>query len=116
MSPQTARNLSSILLISLTFLCLSWELWLAPLRPGGSWWVLKTVPLLVPLFGVLHGRRYTYQWLSLLIWFYVLEGATRTASEHGLGQILALIELVLGVELFICLVWYLHSRNGCRSN
>jgi uncharacterized membrane protein len=27
-------------LLALIVLCLAWELWLAPLRPGGSWRVL----------------------------------------------------------------------------
>ena len=55
------------LLIALLFLCLAWETVLAPLRPGGSWLALKALPLLAPLFGVLRGNRYTYQWSTLLI-------------------------------------------------
>ena len=54
-------------LLALIFLCLAWELWLAPLRPGGSWLALKALPLLLPLLGVLKRRRYTYQWSSMLI-------------------------------------------------
>ena len=53
---------ASVSLIALIFLCLTWELWLAPLRPGGSWLVLKLLPLLAALMGVLRGRRYTLQW------------------------------------------------------
>ena len=34
-------------LIALIFLCLARDLWLAPLRPAGSWLVLKALPLLV---------------------------------------------------------------------
>ena len=40
-------------LIALILLGLAWELVLAPLRPGGSWMVLKVLPLLLPLRGVL---------------------------------------------------------------
>ena len=54
-------------LLALVALCLAWELWLAPLRPGGSWLALKALPLLAPLFGLLRGRRYTHQWATLLI-------------------------------------------------
>ena len=39
--------------IGLILLGLAWELYLAPLRPGGSWLVLKVVPLLLPLMGLL---------------------------------------------------------------
>ncbi|MBM3355478.1 MAG: DUF2069 domain-containing protein, partial [Betaproteobacteria bacterium] len=55
------RRAASATLVGLLALCVAWELWLAPLRPGGSWLVLKALPLLAPLFGVLRGRRYTYQ-------------------------------------------------------
>lgn len=49
-------------LMALIFLCLGWELWWTPLRPGGSLLVLKALPLLLPQFGILLSKRYTYQW------------------------------------------------------
>src|SRR5438128_1954497 len=70
-------------LVSLIFLALAWELVLAPIRPGGSWLVLKTLPLLAPLRGVLHARRYTFQWSSLFIWAYFAEGVVRAWSDRG---------------------------------
>ena len=45
-------------LISLIFLCLAWEIRLAPMQPGGSWLVLKCLPLLAPLFGILKVLRF----------------------------------------------------------
>lgn len=106
------QNLSAGLLIALIFACLAWELWLAPLRPGGSWWALKALPLLAPLFGVLHGRPRSYQWLALLVWFYVLEGLTRAFSEHGAGQWLATAQTALGITLFLSLSGFIRSRPG----
>jgi uncharacterized membrane protein len=47
-------------LLALMALCLAWELWLAPLREGGSALAFKALPLLLPLFGLLRGRRYTF--------------------------------------------------------
>ena len=41
-------------LIALILLGLAWELILAPLKPGGSWLVLKVMPLMAPLFGILR--------------------------------------------------------------
>jgi uncharacterized membrane protein len=67
--------IASVSLVALIALCLVWEGWLAPLRPGGSWLILKAVFLLPPLFGIFRGKRYTYKWLSLFIQFYLLEGA-----------------------------------------
>ena len=51
------RVLASGLLVALVVLCLAWELWLAPLRPGGSYLALKALPLMIPLIGILDGKR-----------------------------------------------------------
>jgi len=84
----------------LIVLCLAWEIWLAPLRPGGSWLMLKVLPLLAPLRGVLAGRRRTYQWASMLILAYLAEGAVRAWSDHGLSTALAMIEALLAIAFF----------------
>ena len=81
-------------------LCVSWELWLAPLRPGGSLIALKALPLALPLGGILSGSRYTYQWSSMLILAYFAEGATRAWAERGTSQTLALAEIVLSLVFF----------------
>ncbi|MBL8519787.1 MAG: DUF2069 domain-containing protein [Betaproteobacteria bacterium] len=95
---------ASLALIALIALCLAWELVLAPLRPGGSWLALKCLPLLLPLMGVLRGHRYTYQWASLLIWFYVAEGATRAFTDAGPGRWLAVAEALLALAFFFAVV------------
>ena len=92
---MTARHYqfaASASLIALIFLCLGWELWWAPLKPGGSWLGLKAVLLLAPLFGILRGKRYTYKWVSLFVQLYLLEGLTRATSDSGLSQQLAIGE------------------------
>jgi uncharacterized membrane protein len=99
-------------LIALIFLCLLWEAWLAPLKPGGTLLVLKAVPLLWPLFGVLKGRRYTYQWSSMFILLYFTEGCVRAWSETGLSAKLAMLEVVLSLLFFFCAIFYAkHSRE-----
>ena len=97
---------STIALIALILLCLAWELWLAPLRPGGSWLALKAAPLALPLGGILSGRRYTYQWTSLLALAYFAEGAVRCYAESGAGRALAAAEITLGIVLFTAAVAY----------
>lgn len=99
-------------LIALIFLCLGWELWWAPLRPGGSWLVLKAVFLLVPLFGIIRGKRYTYKWLSLFIQFYLLEGLTRATSDQGVSQALAAGETALSLVLFVSLIMYIRKTRS----
>jgi uncharacterized membrane protein len=103
---KALQMLSSISLIGLIFLCLAWELWLAPARPGGSWLVLKTLPLLVPLMGILKGRRYTYQWAPMLLLFYFSEGVMRAWSEKGLSAQLGMAEIVLSVVFFFAAIYY----------
>jgi len=93
-------------LVALIALSLAWEIWLAPLRPGGSWLMLKAVPLLAPLRGVLAGRRRTYQWSSMLILAYLAEGSVRAWSDHGLSASLALLEAILALVFFGCAVTY----------
>ena len=103
---------ASATLIALIFLCLGWELWWAPLKPGGSWLWLKAALLLTPLFGILRGKRYTYKWLSLLVQLYLLEGLTRATSDHGLSQLLAIGETLLAATLFILVVLYIRATRG----
>jgi uncharacterized membrane protein len=98
-------------LIALIFLGLAWELWLAPLRPGGSLLALKILPLLLPLFGVLRGKAYTYQWASMLILAYFAEGAVRAWSEHGLSAGLALAESVVAVIFFCACILYVRATR-----
>ena len=103
---RAAQAVALVALLALIFLCLAWELWLAPLRPGGSWLALKALPLALPLAGVLKGKRYTYQWSSLLILVYLAEGATRAWSDHGLSRNLALAETALSLGFFAAAVCY----------
>ena len=68
--------------------------------------VLKVLPLLAPLFGILRGKRYTYQWTSMLVLFYFTEGVVRAWSDKGLSAQLAAGELGLSVLLFIGTIFY----------
>jgi uncharacterized membrane protein len=107
------NRLAAVSLITLIVLCLAWEMWLAPLRPGGSMLVLKVLPLLLPLRGILHGRRYTHQWVSLLVLLYVAEGAVRLISDGAPSRWLAGAEVILASLLFAgCLG---HSRATAPS-
>jgi uncharacterized membrane protein len=97
-------------LLGLIVLGLLWELWLAPLRPGGSWLALKVLPLTLPLAGLLKNRMYTYRWLSLLVWVYFTEGAVRATSENGLSAWLAGGEVLLCVLLFVACSLHVRLR------
>lgn len=112
MSLRTAAwGAAAASLVALIFLCVAWELFLAPVRPGGSWLALKAAPLLVPLFGVLHGKRYTFQWTTLLIWLYFAEGVVRAYSDSGLASRLAMAEIGLAPAYFASAVAFVRARG-----
>ena len=103
---------ASLSLLALIFLCLAWELWLAPLRPGGSWLALKALPLLAPLMGVLHGKRYTYQWAAMLILAYFAEGVMRSYGAGGSARWPALAETALALVFFLSAVFYARRTRA----
>jgi uncharacterized membrane protein len=97
-------------LLALILLGLTWELFLAPLRPNGSWLALKVLPLCIPLAGLLKNRMYTYRWVSLLVWLYFAEGAVRAYSDKAPGNYLAMIELLLCLTLFVACALHVRLR------
>ena len=104
--PKIARISASVALPALIVLCLAWELWLAPLRPGGSYLALKALPLALSLVGIFEGKRRTYQWSCMLVLGYLAEGVVRTWSERGTSQLLAALEIALSVLFFAAAVAY----------
>ena len=105
---QAARAVTLVLLAALAVLGLAWELWLAPFGRGTL--ALKVVPLLFAVPGLLRHRLYTYRWLSLLVWLYFTEGVVRATTERGLSAVLAGLEVLLSVLLFVACVWHVRSR------
>lgn len=97
---ETTRWVAVACTLALIVLGLAWELWLAPLRPGGTLWAAKVLPLCLPLPGLLRRRMYTYRWTALLVWLYVMEGAVRATSERSPAALLAALELLLSLILF----------------
>ena len=104
-----ARALALAGLLALIAQGLAWELWLAP--TGSGTLALKVLPLVLCVPGLLRHRLYTYRWLSLLIWLYLLEGLVRATSEHGLGARMALLEIVLGLFIFGVSSFYIRRRQ-----
>lgn len=114
MRPAHLSLAASASLIALMVLCVLWEGWLAPVRPGGSWLTLKALPLLLPLFGILRGRRYTYQWTSMLSLLYFTEGVLRV-GDPGLMGVFAALELMLAMVLFFSTMFYARLTAPSRQ-
>ena len=104
------RTLAVGSLLGLIALGLAWELWLAPLRPGGTWWAIKVLPLCLPLAGLLKNRMYTYRWVSLLIWIYFTEGVVRAWGDKWPSNLLAGIQVLLCVSLFVACALHVRLR------
>ena len=118
MTPQDNQvNLTRLLavgsVVGLIVLGLAWELFLAPIKPGGSLLALKVLPLCIPLAGLLKNRMYTYRWVSLLVWIYFTEGAVRAWSDRPPGNYLAMLEVLLCLVLFVACS--LHVRLRFRN-
>lgn len=97
---QTSLRVAQASWLALLVLCVAWELWLAPIRPGGSWLVLKAVPLLLPLRGLLRADVKAFQWALMLVLLYLLEGSVRAFEPAPYGT-LAWIELLLVAVFFV---------------
>ena len=107
---EMTRLLALGSLTGLIVLGLAWEMWLAPIRPGGSLLALKVLPLVIPLAGIWKNRMYTYRWVSLVVWLYFTEGVVRAWSERGLSQPLAGVEIALCLLLFGASAFYVRRR------
>jgi len=110
------RLLAVLSLTGLIVLGLVWELWLAPLRPGGTLLALKVVPLCIPLAGLLKNRMYTYRWVSLFIWLYFTEGVVRAWGDPAPSCYFAFAEVVLCVVLFIACALHVRLRFQSLQN
>jgi uncharacterized membrane protein len=98
--------------VALVVLGLLWELWLAP--TGNGTLAIKVVPLLLPLPGLLRNRLYTYRWLTLMMWLYFIEGVVRATGDRGLSALLAGIEVVLCLVLFVACALHVRGELGER--
>jgi uncharacterized membrane protein len=92
--------------VDLFILCIAWEWFISPLRPGGSWLILKAIPLLFAIPGLWRGNVYTMQWASMLVLLYITEGLVRIL-ETGTNFWMAILETILGTIGFVCLLVYL---------
>ena len=105
------RWLAFISTLALIALGVGWELFWAPVRPGGSTLVLKVLPLCFTLAGLWMNRIYTYRWLSLMVWLYFTEGVVRAYSDKAPGNYLAMAEVALSITVFVACVLHVRLRQ-----
>lgn len=111
------RLLASVSLFALIVLCVAWETVVAPVRPGGSWMLLKALPLAFPLRGIVRGNLYTYQWAAMLSLLYLMEGVVRAMSDPApLSVLMAWGEIILSTTFFLSAIFYVRpAKRAARS-
>lgn len=95
--------------VALIALSIGWELVWA--RTGHGTLVLKALPLVLALPGLLKHRMYTYRWLSLAIWLYVAEGLVRIA-DRAPANWCAGAEVALAIVLFVACAAQVRWRHA----
>ena len=120
MSVALIRRATVAGVIALILLGIVWELWLAPLRPGGTLLAFKVLPLAVALPSLIRGEVRTWQLWTMLILLYVCEGVVRAMSDVGLSQWLGAVEGMLASGVYVGLLVYvrqvrrLHQIAGAK--
>lgn len=71
--------------------------------------LIKMLMLCLPLGGILSGRVYTFQYCSMLILAFFVEGVMRVVSQNPLNQLFAATEIVLSVLFFVACLAYLKQ-------
>lgn len=103
-------------LLALLLWCVVWEIWFAPLRPGGTLLFLKALPLAFAVRGVARGSLYTIQWASMLVLLYLMEGVVRVMSDPpGASISAAWIEIVLASVFFFCSIFYVRPAKRAAA-
>lgn len=109
------QRLAVASLAALIMLELLWELWLAPVRPGGSWLAVKVVPLALLWPGAARGARRAGQWLSLLLPLYAAEAVVRGMVGHGRQSIVAWTVFGVACLCFFALLAAIRVGRRQRS-
>ncbi len=108
-TPSLLHKVAVAAYLSLFALLMAWLLWLDPPDPALRSIALVTLvgPLLIPLRGVLYGRRYTMAWSTIVILIYFIHGVTSVAIP-GTGRWLGIVEIALATLYFTAAVSYVR--------
>lgn len=79
---------------------------LNPLTLAIAW----SVPLLLPLPGILAGKPYTHAWANFVLMLYFLHAFTILYIDDG-ERWLAVVELILTTTAFMGNIYYARSRG-----
>ena len=88
-----------------------WYSWLAPatLFPAALVLMVLVVPLLFPLRGLLHGRKYTFAWSCFLALLYFTHGVME-AYSNDVTRPLGLLEVTFSSLWFLSAMAYIKTH------
>ncbi|GAB5380594.1 MAG: DUF2069 domain-containing protein [Aliiglaciecola sp.] len=72
--------------------------------------VVWTIPLLLPLRGIVKGLPYTHAWANFIVMFYIIHGLTSIYAVEN-ETIYALIELIFSTGMFVGCSVYARKRG-----
>lgn len=112
-SPKHARIGRALTLIGyfgLLVLIVNWFTWLAPPErvPRSLVLAALAIPLLFPLRGIIHARRYTHQWIGFLSMFYFIIGVDVWYNHQSIEQLLGMSMVIF--SLFLLTGSSMYSR------
>ena len=90
----------------------AWYSWLAPPVhfPRALLLIIMLVPLLFPLRGLLHGRKYTFAWSCFLALLYFIHGVMEAYSSE-VTRHLGLIEVLCTSVWFVAAMTYVRNND-----
>jgi uncharacterized membrane protein len=93
-------------------LLIAWYAWLAPSPhfPVALVLLLLVTPLLFPLRGLLHARRYTIAWSGFLALLYFTHGVIE-AWHAAITRPLGLLEIALTLLWFVAAIAYIKTTK-----
>ena len=75
---------------------------------------LFTLPLLIPLYGLLKDKLYTYRWTGFLTMLYFIIGVSETFSNSDL-RIYGVLTLCFTLTLFLSSMYYSRYLSANRT-
>lgn len=110
------HGLACALLIVLIVFMLARELYIAPLRPGGSMLALKVLPFVAALPGILRRRLYTFQWTALLVLVYIALGVVSGMSDaDARSRWSGWIEALIATGYFVAALAYVRPYKRAHK-
>lgn len=107
MNTHSLRSMTLALWLALCASLLAW------ITAGYSWplCLAAVVPLLAPLNGLVHGRRYTYAWATLFAVPYLVFALTELLAKPA-ARVVASLTLLLVFAWFCVMILYLRVSRA----